>query len=304
MIAIDPSGPADQPIPNSFDDLVDEIVACSDADRDAVREKLWRQAIGPGNVEREAVAFGLTPHVFDAAMERFYRESDAFIFETLLYGQRPSRRAWNAAALERIERHARKVNVPCSALRILLFGDGCGEDSLYLAGRGCRVDYFDVAGSRTFEFATRRFAYHGVLDRRVHVRTDLSSLQTRGYDVVLSFEVLEHLPQPQVAIQTMARLLKPGGIALISEAFECVNPAFPTHLACNYALRDTTAFLCFQAGLVLRWSNPQQPCKPMEFERRELSRAGKIAVLARSRWILRAALLLLVRGRWRDARLA
>jgi SAM-dependent methyltransferase len=289
--------------PRTYAELADEIEACTDLDRATVEAKLWQQAIGPGNVQLDAARFGITPHRYDAAMERLYRESDAFIFETLLYAQRPYRRAWNVAAWERIERHAQRSGVPVAALRILLFGDGCGEDSLYLAARGCRVEYFDLPGSRTFAFATQRFARHGVLGSGVTVRSDFSALENASYDVVISFEVLEHLTDPHEAMATMAGLLKLGGIALISEAFDTMSEGFPTHLATGFALRDTTRFLFLRHGLVYRWTNRTLPDKPMEYERRNLSYLARVWTMLRVRSILRAWLLLIRRGRMREASL-
>lgn len=245
--------------------------------------------------------FGVTPHTYDASMERLYREGYGFIFETLLYGQRPLRRAWNAAVLSRIVAHAAAANTAPAALRILIFGDGCGEDSLYLARNGCVVDYFDLPGSRTFAFASRRFAHHGVLGERVRICSDLAALGSGTYDVLISLEVLEHLPNPDDAIRTMARLLKRGGIALVSEAFDCVSRVFPTHLACNFALRDTTPLLFLRRGFAFSWTNPEQPGKPMEFRLCHTSRMRRIGALLRSRSMLRELITLLRRRRWREA---
>lgn len=297
-----PTGPTAAVPPGRLNDLVDEIAHCAQIDRSESEAKLWQQIVGPGNVELDAIRFGVTPHVYDEAMERLYRESDAFIFETLLYGQRAERQAWIEAAYARIERHARELRLPVSALRILIFGDGCGQDTLFLAKRGCRVDYFDIPGSRTFAFAQRRFARHGLLGGGVRVRTDLTPC-AGAYDAVLSFEVLEHMPQPREGIRAVARALKCGGIALITEAFDCVNPRFPTHLAANAALRDATAFLCARDGLALTWSNAAHPGKPMEFRRRPASLRATVGTMVRSRWTLRSWLVLLWRRRWRDAAL-
>ena len=130
----------------------------------------------------------------------------------------------------------------------------------------------------------------------MHICSDLDALPAGSYDVVISFEVLEHLTQPNDAIRTMARLLKPNGIALVSEAFSSVSTSFPTHLACNFPLRDTTHLLFLRAGLVYTWTNPTQPGKPMEFQRQHLSLQARIARVLRSRWMLRSWMMLLWRG--------
>ncbi len=44
----------------------------------------------------------------------------------------------------------------------------------------------------------------------------MSEIPSATYDTVFSFEVLEHLPHPQRAVAEMARVLKPGGVLLVS----------------------------------------------------------------------------------------
>lgn len=44
----------------------------------------------------------------------------------------------------------------------------------------------------------------------------MSEVPSERYDVVLSSEVLEHVPRPQRAIHEMARVLKPGGYLILS----------------------------------------------------------------------------------------
>ncbi|HRN52184.1 MAG TPA: class I SAM-dependent methyltransferase [Gemmatimonadaceae bacterium] len=44
----------------------------------------------------------------------------------------------------------------------------------------------------------------------------MDEIPSASYDCVFSFEVLEHLPHPQRAMAEMARVLKPGGVLLLS----------------------------------------------------------------------------------------
>jgi SAM-dependent methyltransferase len=45
---------------------------------------------------------------------------------------------------------------------------------------------------------------------------NLAMIASAQYDVALCLEVFEHLPEPAQAVAEMARLLKPGGIAILS----------------------------------------------------------------------------------------
>jgi SAM-dependent methyltransferase len=60
----------------------------------------------------------------------------------------------------------------------------------------------------------------------VHVVMDAHSLafRDRSFDVVLATEILEHLPEPQRAVDEMRRVLRPGGSVVLTTRF-----LFPLH---------------------------------------------------------------------------
>ena len=52
-------------IPVAFDDIVDTIVAFSDAPAPDVAHKVWMEALDLGwNVGRDIARFGVTPHMY------------------------------------------------------------------------------------------------------------------------------------------------------------------------------------------------------------------------------------------------
>ena len=61
--------------------------------------------------------------------------------------------------------------------------------------------------------------------------------------IVVCFEVLEHLPEPEQAIRDIATMVKPAGIALITEDFGDIAEHLPTHLKSTSSLAGTTPFL-------------------------------------------------------------
>ena len=255
-------------LPATFREVVDEIARFTDLPRDEVEQRVWMQALEPGsNVLEEVARFGVTPHEYDARMARLYREGVGFIFETMVFWAKPMRSRWSAEALDRIRRYAERTHRRLDEVEVLVLGDGAGNDSLLFARHGLRVHYFDVPGSRTFEFAMRRFEYYGLLGNRIRPVPDYASCLERTYDVVVCFEVLEHLPEPVQAIADIGAMVTRGGVALITEDFGNIVARLPTHVRTSATLAGKTPFLFLKRGMALAWYSRALPFKPMEFEK-------------------------------------
>ncbi|HEV2732491.1 MAG TPA: class I SAM-dependent methyltransferase [Terriglobales bacterium] len=243
-------------------DVVNEIVELTGTARCEVEHRVRMESIQLGwNVKRDAERFHISPHHFDERMAKLYREGDGFIYETLVFWKRPYRQNWTALALERIRKLGRE------RARVLLLGDGSGNEALYLSRHGVVVDYCEFPGSLTFDFAVRRFARQKAT---VNVITERASIPPGTYDAVLSFEVLEHLPDPMAELKSISSYLHPAGIALITEAFSGINPMLPTHLKCNLRHVGRLPFMCADAGLCFSWHGPGW--KPWEFVKRSASK--------------------------------
>ena len=132
---------------------------------------------------------------------------------------------------------------------------------------GFQVDYFDFPGSKVYDFVTKRFKHYGVLENGINIITNYDACLAGDYDVIVSFEVLEHLPDPLKAIFDIRSMLKIGGIALITEAFADLTDNLPTHLESNRKFKGKTSFMFLKHGMVLSWYAPF--FKPMEFTKQE-----------------------------------
>lgn len=253
-------------LPMTYAEIVEEIVKFTTLSREEVEHKVWMQALQPGwNVLQDVNRFSVTPHLSNENMDQLYKEGNGFIFETLVYWAKPERHPWTQQALERIGRYAAKAHKSQDDISILMIGDGTGNDSLYLAAHGYKVDYFDVPGSKTAEFAMKRFESYGFLERFIRPLSNYSACFGRAYDVIVSFEVLEHLPKPLSAIHDISTMLKLGGIALITEDFGDIIDRLPTHLKANSKYLGRTPFLFLKENLRLSWYNRHPLFKPMEF---------------------------------------
>jgi SAM-dependent methyltransferase len=91
-----------------------------------------------------------------------------------------------------------------SDMKILDFGGGLGGFVRYLNERGFDAELHETGYGE--EFA----ASHGV-----NVRRSLGDV-SEFYDVVFAVEVLEHIKDPDSALHTIHRVLKPGGLVLFT----------------------------------------------------------------------------------------
>lgn len=258
-------------LPCSYQEIVDELVNFTDLPRQEVEHRVWMQALGEGTVVQEAKHFGVTFHEYDDKMEQLYKEGYGLIIETMVFWASQERQLWIQQAVERIRLYAQKNNRALDDLAILMLGDGTGNDSLELVRNNFKINYFDIPGSKTYNFATKRFAHYDLIGDRVNLISDYNSCLTSQYDVVLSFEVLEHLTDPVAAIRDINLMLKPDGIAIITEAFSAVSDNFPTHLKSNLKFANQTPFLFLQNKMLLTWYSQKSffKFKPMEFVKKE-----------------------------------
>lgn len=258
------------PLPVTFQEIVTELVQFTGLPQPEVEHRVWMQALDPGwNVIQDVKRFGVTPFQFDENMSRLYREGDGFIFDSLVFWARPERRLWIRHALSRIKRYAEQAAIPASNLKILMYGDGPGNDSIFLASCGLNVDYYEVPGSKTYDFAVKRFRHYGFWERSIKPVHDYRACLQAQYDVLLSFEVLEHLADPLTGIQEINNALKTGGIALITEDFGDLPAYLPTHLKSSAHHLGAAPFLFLKNGMVLSWYSRDELFKPFEFVKRE-----------------------------------
>jgi 2-polyprenyl-3-methyl-5-hydroxy-6-metoxy-1,4-benzoquinol methylase len=100
-------------------------------------------------------------------------------------------------------------------LRILNVGCGSGELSLRLAEAGHRVVGIDLE-PRYVELAVRNAATRPELDCAYEVCAIEDYRGPGGFDAAVATDVLEHIADDRRAFASMARLVRPGGLVLIT----------------------------------------------------------------------------------------
>ena len=144
-----------------------------------------------------------------------------------LHAMNPARTRW---VMRRIRRR-----LPGRPPRVLDIGCGAGLLAESLAQEGCRVTAIDAAGEAVA--AARRHAAEGGLsiDYRVAEAEELAEAGER-FDVVTALEVIEHVGDQQGFMDTVARLLAPGGLAFVSTLNRTPASYLAAKVAAEYLL--------------------------------------------------------------------
>ena len=144
----------------------------------------------------------------------FYRKTDLYIWELMQWHASAARiPCWQALA-----RLADRYLPAAGYLRVYDFGCGVGTDGLFLASRGYEVTLVDVDGP-AFRFATHRFRRRG-LAASFQVSCSPNPEPGGVYDVVVCFDVFEHLPDPLNAARRLVAAMRIGGLLVQRGAFE------------------------------------------------------------------------------------
>lgn len=204
--------------------IVGRIAAITGIDEKAVCRRLREEMHSVGiNVQRAMAEQALPLSEWSDAMSAFYAQTDAFLYESVVWNQFEMKlgvRRWIAEFLQR--KHPQGA-------RMLCYGDGLGLDSAYFAGSGHEVTYYEVS-QRCRAFAASVFERTGA---RATPCDSLEALASESLDAVVCLDVLEHVPDPPSLVRSLAELLRPGGHFIVHAPFFYVCETVPSHLRTN-----------------------------------------------------------------------
>lgn len=182
-------------------------------------------------------------------MMYFYASTQLYVWEQLQWHASPDRgRYWRA-----LEQVVDRFPADAGYRRVLDFGAGIGTDALYLASHGYDVTLVDV-DCPAFAFARHRFKRRRLPGRFIRSTSPLPR-PDRTYDVVVSFDVFEHLPDPLEAARRLVTSLRAGGLLLQTGSF--VDDGHqPCHLREGVHRFGGARWGIYLAGLGLRGIGP------------------------------------------------
>ncbi len=222
--------------------------------QDEVRARLEVELSQPGT--HVTTAWRVANPLTESDIVRFYQETTSYVYDLAADHCRRDRRTVWESVLQRVERRG----VP---QEVLIYGDGIGTDSIALARRGHHVTYFDLPGV-TSGFARFRFQRER-LAARIRVLENAEEIRCQAFGAVVCIEVLEHLTNPLEVLKRIHGALRPGGIALITESFESIGPAYPSHLAENFKYAGQVHRIMESLGFANTYYNINPINRPMEF---------------------------------------
>ncbi len=153
----------------------------------------------------------------------FYRSSSTYIFNNAAHSHWP------------------KLDV-IQGGHILDYGAGAGSNTIYLARRGCDVDFMEI-GRIQADFIHFRARRHGLANVNEvfpfwEGRFDPVRSIFGTYDAIVACHVLEHIPDYHLVVRHCIDHLRPGGLILEESPFSDSAKDIAIHLKAGMTMKE------------------------------------------------------------------
>ncbi len=205
-------------------EVIDWVAEISSGNESSIRTKLRREFEQPGaNVVQAFSETSLEPYVWSEGFIKFYEQTDAFIYELIIWNRNSIKRRMRSYIEQYLADHEKK------GLNILCISDGLGIDSFYLAQAGHKVTYYEMPGY-SHSFARKLFS---LAKADINTVSGCDQIPCESFDVLICLDVLEHIPDVPAFLRQFTGYLRSGGLFFVHAPFYMIHPAHPTHLKLN-----------------------------------------------------------------------
>jgi 2-polyprenyl-3-methyl-5-hydroxy-6-metoxy-1,4-benzoquinol methylase len=221
----------------------------------------WQRLKGAGDRFRHEWIATVADARDESALIRFYNQSDTELFELL---------EWHAGD----PIHYRALVVRDLALgrrgrSYLDYGSGIGSDALVFADAGFDVTLADVSDC-LLAFAAWRCRRRGFAVSTIDLKRDAPP--AAAFDVVVCFDVLEHIPKPRRVVRVIERAMRPDGLLVIHAPF-ADDPEHPMHVVHTDVVTPRMRSMGLQP---VDWPFPPGVRAPQIFEKQSMRAIDRV----------------------------
>ncbi len=154
----------------------------------------------------------------------FYSTTDHYIFELTRSNASKERHAFHGRVIESLMgKYTSETHK-----KVLDYGSGVAADAIKFGSRGYQVTIADIPG-KTSDFARYRLKRRNIPHEFIPITQEFPIIGEK-YDIILCFDVLEHVMSPVTTLKHLVRHLKGDGVMAIINCPDDGGGTHPCHL--------------------------------------------------------------------------